>query len=223
MITGIDHQFTQLALENQKDMLAAMDGDKEALIRVEARQQAALAVMDYIPVIGAAKGFYDAEKLEDYLLATLSVIPSGKLSVKIIEKLKVAVKAKNAPETRILLNEIKRDISKSGTVWDSIKATQPAIPGTSIPKSFEMTVNGKVVWVNPNATKHMEEYLTRNGLSHSTTEGSQAMLSSLQHAIKNASSQGLKFNEKMQVGRWELIFSQRSTDPYPVLKHALYK
>lgn len=77
--------------------------------------------------------------------------------------------------------------------------------------------------MNPNATKHMGEYLTRNGLSHSTTEGSQAMLTSLQSAIKYASVQGLHFNEKMQVGRWELIFSQRPTDPYPVLKHALYK
>jgi len=115
------------------------------------------------------------------------------------------------------------DIVKTGTVFDSIKATQTAIPGTSIPKSFELNVNGKTVWVNPNATKHMGEYLTRNGLSHSTTEGSQAMLTSLQSAIKDASSQGFKFNEKMQVGRWELVFSQRPTDPYPVLKHALYK
>lgn len=115
------------------------------------------------------------------------------------------------------------DIVKTGTVFDSIKATQPAIPGTSIPKSFELNVNGQTVWVNPNATKHMGEYLTRNGLSHSTTEGSQAMLTSLQSAVKDASSTGLKFNEKMQVGRWELIFSQRPSDPYPVLKHALYK
>ncbi|WP_337264894.1 MULTISPECIES: VENN motif pre-toxin domain-containing protein [unclassified Serratia (in: enterobacteria)] len=111
----------------------------------------------------------------------------------------------------------------TGTVFDSIKATQPAIPGTSIPKSFELTVDGQTIWVNPNATKHMGEYLTRNGLSHSTSEGSQAMLTSLQSAVRDASSQGIKFNEMMQVGRWELVFSQRPTDPYPVLKHALYK
>ncbi|EPW5279693.1 hemagglutinin repeat-containing protein [Yersinia enterocolitica] len=129
---------------------------------------------------------------------------------------KVAGKAESAAK-------VGADFAKTGTVFDSIKATQPAIPGTSIPKSFELNVNGQTVWVNPNATKHMGEYLTRNGLSHSTTEGSQAMLTSLQVAVKDASSQGLKFNEKMQVGRWELIFSQRPTDPYPVLKHALYK
>lgn len=69
----------------------------------------------------------------------------------------------------------------------------------------------------------MGEYLTRNGLSHSTTEGSEAMLSSLQIAVKDASSQGFKCNEKMQIGCWELIFNQRPKDPYPVLKYALYK
>lgn len=133
------------------------------------------------------------------------------------------VVAKVAGKAESVAAKVGADIAKTGTVFDSIKATQPAIPGTSIPKSFELNVNGQTVWVNPNATKHMGEYLTRNGLSHSTTEGSQAMLTSLQSAVKDASSQGIKFNEKMQVGRWELIFSQRPTDPYPVLKHALYK
>lgn len=94
-------------------------------------------------------------------------------------------------------NAAKNSQIPTGTVFDSIKATQPAIPGTSIPKSFELNVNGQTVWVNPNATKHMGEYLTRNGLSHSTSEGSQAMLTSLQSAVKDASSQGFKFNEVM--------------------------
>ncbi|MEW5292012.1 pretoxin, partial [Erwinia papayae] len=133
------------------------------------------------------------------------------------------VVAKVAGKAELAAAKAGTEIVKTGTVFDSIKATQPAIPGTSIPKSFELNVNGQTVWVNPNATKHMGEYLTRNGLSHSTTEGSQAMLTSLQSAVIDASLQGFKFNEKMQVGRWELVFSQRPSDPYPVLKHALYK
>nr|WP_171971343.1 hemagglutinin repeat-containing protein [Serratia marcescens] len=136
---------------------------------------------------------------------------------------KTAAEATAAKAEAVAANAVKNSQLPTGTVFDSIKATQPAIPGTSIPKSFELTVNGQTIWVNPNATKHMGEYLTRNGLSHSTSEGSQAMLTSLQDAVKNASSQGIKFNEMMQVGRWELVFSQRPTDPYPVLKHALYK
>ncbi|HIE0651499.1 TPA: VENN motif pre-toxin domain-containing protein, partial [Serratia marcescens] len=136
---------------------------------------------------------------------------------------KTAAEATAAKAEAVAANAVKNSQLPTGTVFDSIKATQPAIPGTSIPKSFELTVNGQTIWVNPNATKHMGEYLTRNGLSHSTSEGSQAMLTSLQDAVKNASSQGIKFNEMMQVGRWELVFSQRPADPYPVLKHALYK
>jgi len=58
---------------------------------------------------------------------------------------------------------------KSGTVFDSIKATQPALKGTSIPKSFELSAGSSKFWVHPNATKHMSEYLTRNGLSPSSS------------------------------------------------------
>lgn len=60
----------------------------------------------------------------------------------------------------------------TGTVWDSVKATQGAIKGTSIPKSFELAVDGGKFWVHPNATKHMAEYLTRNGMSHGTAMSS---------------------------------------------------
>ncbi|WP_261666541.1 hemagglutinin repeat-containing protein [Erwinia mallotivora] len=86
------------------------------------------------------------------------------------------VVAKVAGKAELAAAKAGTEIVKTGTVFDSIKATQPAIPGTSIPKSFELNVNGQTVWVNPNATKHMGEYLTRNGLSHSTTEGSQLCL-----------------------------------------------
>ncbi|WBG91738.1 hypothetical protein N5580_04060 [Pantoea piersonii] len=159
---------------------------------------------------------------------------AAKITAGVTEKIvaKVAYKAESATakagaevahKTESAIEKAGAEVAKTGTVFDSIKATQPAIPGTSIPKSFELNVDDQIFWVNPNATKHMGEFLTRNGLSHSTTEGSQAMLTSLQSAVKDASSQGLKFNEKMQVGRWELVFSQRPSDPYPVLKHALYK
>ncbi len=58
--------------------------------------------------------------------------------------------------------------------------------------------------MHPNATKHMAEYLTRNGFSHSAPVGSQAMLKSFQQSVNKAASQGIKYGEMMQVGRWEL-------------------
>jgi filamentous hemagglutinin len=163
----------------------------------------------------------------DALPAGLTAATVSKMPAETLSELKALMTVEKQTGSKVtkesLISVVTTSHLSTGTVFDSIKATQPAIPGTSIPKSFEFNVNGQTFWVNPNATKHMGEYLTRNGLSHSTTEGSQAMLTSLQSAIKDASAHGLHFNEKMQVGRWELIFSQRPTDPYPVLKHALYK
>lgn len=47
----------------------------------------------------------------------------------------------------------------TGTVWDSIKSTQPNYLGSVIPKSFEMTLpNGQKVCVHGNATEHIAEY-----------------------------------------------------------------
>ncbi|MDL5593599.1 DUF637 domain-containing protein [Bacillus subtilis] len=112
----------------------------------------------------------------------------------------------------------------TSTIWDKIKPTQPSLNGTSIPKSFEISTDGGSFWVHPNATKHMEEFLTRNGLSHTSSLSSQAMLGSFQQALNNAATQGIKYGEVMQVGRWELIFSSgRPGDVLPVVKHALYK
>jgi RHS repeat-associated protein len=112
----------------------------------------------------------------------------------------------------------------TGTVWDAIKVTQAAKPGTTIPHSFELATSGGRFWVHPNATKHMVEYVTRNGASHGMPINSQAMLTSLQGSVEAAAQQGIRFGEAMQVGRWELVFSQgRAGDALPVLKHALYK
>lgn len=56
-------------------------------------------------------------------------------------------------------------IATTDTVWDKIKPTQALNIGSSIPKSFELTVGNSKYWVNPNATKHMVEYANRT-LSH---------------------------------------------------------
>ncbi|WP_017687496.1 WXG100 family type VII secretion target [Paenibacillus sp. PAMC 26794] len=111
---------------------------------------------------------------------------------------------------------------KTGIVWDDIKATQPNNPGTNIPKSFEINVNGERYWVNPNATKHMVEYSTRT-LSHGQKLTEQQLIRSFQSAVKEAAAKGYKFNEPVIVGNWELIFSpSREAGQLPVIKHGLY-
>jgi len=112
--------------------------------------------------------------------------------------------------------------SKASTVWDSVKPTQGNLEGTYVPKSFELTTDDSKFWVHPNATKHMQEYLTRNGVTHSTPMNSQAMLTSFRSAVNKAVSQGYKSGEMIIVDNWEIIFgSGKSGDALPVIKHAL--
>jgi RHS repeat-associated protein len=112
---------------------------------------------------------------------------------------------------------------ESGTVWDHITATQPECAGTAVPKSFEVTAGGSRFWVHPNATKHMAEFITRNGTSHMQMN-SQAMLTSFQASVEAAVRTGVQYGKPMQMGRWELIFSAgRPGDALPVIKHALYR
>jgi hypothetical protein len=111
-----------------------------------------------------------------------------------------------------------------GAVWDVVKPTQAVRAGTAIPKSFEVAAGASRFWVHPNATKHMAEFIARNGPSHGMPMNSQAMLTSFQSSVEAAVRTGIKFGEPMQVGRWELIFSVgRSGDALPVIKHALYR
>ncbi len=110
----------------------------------------------------------------------------------------------------------------TGTVYDSIKATQDLIPGTSVPRSFEISVDSGSFWVHGNGTKHMEEYLTRNGMSHGTSMSSQAMLSSFRGALNEATKNGYKANEMIHSGGWELMLGAgKAGDQLPVIKHAM--
>lgn len=110
------------------------------------------------------------------------------------------------------------------SVWDNIKITQPIYNGTKIPKSFELVASGEKFWVHPNGTKHMVEYITRNPMSHGMPINSQTLLSSFQNSVSSAVKQGIKYDEIMNVGNWELIFSKARGDGLlPVIKHAVYR
>lgn len=120
------------------------------------------------------------------------------------------------------ITAIEKGTKITGTVWDDIKPTQAVVEGTSIPKSFELNVNGQKFWVNPNGTKHMIEYSTRN-LSHGRKLTEQQLLASLQASTAEAIAKGYQFNVPIKVGNWEIIFSPaREIGQLPVIKHAQY-
>ena len=111
----------------------------------------------------------------------------------------------------------------TGTVWDNIKATQPEILGSSIPKSFELNVGKSKFWVHPNATKHIAEYpKTKWPYGNKIIE--QQLLNGLHGVMSETVKRGYNYNEIIDLDDWEIIISMPGrTGTLPVIKHALYK
>ncbi|WP_352230666.1 ribonuclease YeeF family protein [Bacillus subtilis] len=178
-----------------------------------------LEEVSYIPEdkVGGAKS------LDSFLAGTQYelvewLIPTNTAKKLVIRGVKNLVKKETKEITSQSINKV------SGTVWDNIKITQPIYKGTRIPKSFELKANGEQFWVHPNGTKHMVEYIKRDAATHGMPMNSQTLLSSFQNSVKKAVKQGVKYDEIMNVGNWELIFSKpRGDDLLPVIKHAVYR
>lgn len=113
----------------------------------------------------------------------------------------------------------------TGTVWDSVKATQPNYPGSVIPKSFEMTLpNGQKVWIHGNATEHIAEYAqfkAKDYTPEAVRLSSQQQLNSLQGALNSATKNGVEYNKLITIGGWELkLAPPRQLGELPAVIHA---
>ncbi len=171
--------------------------------------------------------FLGTKELDKLTKATKGLI-TGKKSVNINLADDIANQASNKLDDLSSTTGIDDIIEGAGnaskTVWDNIKITQPMYDGTKIPKSFELTASGEKFWVHPNGTKHMVEYITKDPMSHGMPINSQTLLSSFQNSVSDAVKQGVKYDEIMNAGNWELIFSKpRGDGLLPVIKHAVYR
>jgi|SRR5690554_1041486 len=110
-------------------------------------------------------------------------------------------------------------VEHSSKIWLSITTKGANVAGTQIPKYF--TLGGKF-YVNPNATKHMAEYVARFGPSHSAKLRSQLTLSSFKSSVDQISKQGnLVMGKMYKSGNWEIIFSEAQfKGGLTVIKHA---
>lgn len=136
------------------------------------------------------------------------------------------------PQGYVANPSISVDVLGLSSVWSSVKATQPPVAGSVIPKSFEMTLSdGKRIWVHPNATKHMvddaaaiavERRKLPSGWSDEASKlYQQQQLGSLRGAVNTAATNGIPMDQMIKVNGWELIFSPaRQAGGLPVLKHA---
>jgi len=116
--------------------------------------------------------------------------------------------------------------ARTGTVWDHIKPTGVMYPNTKIPKSFEISLGDKKLWVAPNATKHMLEYIAEAGeISHNMPINSQTLLHSFKSAVEHATASGIKYTkDPFVIDCWELMFSPPRADGLlSAVKHAIYK
>lgn len=111
------------------------------------------------------------------------------------------------------------DIAKTGTVFDSIKGTQPVYPGSVIPKSFEMSLpNGQKVWVHGNATEHMAEYAASKAVTQTAEAvrlASQEELRSFQAAVNTATKNKMPYGERITVDGWQLEIKPPRAAGYP--------
>jgi len=114
----------------------------------------------------------------------------------------------------------------TATVWDFIKAGADLYPGTNLPQAFTLDLgNGTSIWVNYNATKHINEYVSKGRVPMFLTQPitEQTMLLSLREAVKEATKNGVKYtDEPISCGGWELLFGEPDTPGFlPTLIHAL--
>ncbi|WP_088831371.1 RHS repeat-associated core domain-containing protein [Paenibacillus tyrfis] len=111
-------------------------------------------------------------------------------------------------------------VAKTGTVWDTLQATQGAISGTAVPRSFVLSglkIGEKELWVHGNATKHMGEYLNTIQLPKQRDIASQSMLKSFRAAVEEAIPSLQEGRNFITVGGWELGID--STDG--IIYHAM--
>jgi hypothetical protein len=113
-----------------------------------------------------------------------------------------------------------------GTVWNSIKATQPLYKGTTIPTSFTIEAGNQEIWVHGNATEHIYEEVVKvmktPGIN--PKQYTQLLLSDLQGTLQKITNSGIKYGQLINEGKWELKFGPpRAEGQLPALIHAVFK
>ncbi|SFB48400.1 intein C-terminal splicing region [Amycolatopsis marina] len=110
------------------------------------------------------------------------------------------------------------------TVYKFMKATDDFYPGTKLPRNFEFELeNGLKVWMHPNGTKHIEEFLNGKAVRPELRNVQMHWeLGTLRKALSKAYENGApKFDEIFVSEGWELkIGPPREEGMLPAVYHA---
>lgn len=177
-------------------------------------------------VEGATAGVVPAEEPETWMEMAGQVV--GNVYGQMVQDAAAGTLAKLGARALRFLGVAPEAASATGTVWDAVKATQPAYRGTAIPRSFELRTDAASVWVHGNATEHLAEYavamLNRGVARDLVNLASQQQIRSLQAAVGAATEAGVPYGKIVNVGGWELKFARpRAEGQLPALIHALQK
>lgn len=113
-------------------------------------------------------------------------------------------------------------------VWSYIVPTQEEYPGTSLPKSFNISTSHGPMWTHANATKHIYEAIISvkdNPRLKNTNPALyvQFIMYDYWKSLQKSVSGGIHYNKIIVSGNWEFIFSKaRETGKNPVIKHARF-
>ncbi|MBN2840252.1 MAG: RHS repeat-associated core domain-containing protein, partial [Coriobacteriia bacterium] len=116
-------------------------------------------------------------------------------------------------------------------VLSRVEDAGAAYRGTLIPRYFTFATRGGRVFVNPNATEHLAELVSRNPVAAETAAAETKMatsliLESLEEAVSTTLNAGVRYGELIEVGGWKLVFAEAREAGAgmvrTVLKHAIY-
>ena len=122
-----------------------------------------------------------------------------------------------------------REIWNTSIVWRHIEVTQENYGGTALPRSFNIDTPRGKMWTHGNATKHMHEAILSLKEDPKLKDSNpklytQFILFDYWKSLNAAVNNGIKYERKINFGKWEFIFSKpRKQGGYPVIKHACFK
>ncbi len=194
----------------------------------------ALLSLGLIPFLGvlseSEKLIQGAKALKEILGQLVIVLQKyGKTGLTTIKQ-SLAKKGKNLQDMVSQLRGVSKEggeiLDFAGKIRGKMSNLGEAIPGTTIPKYFRLKTEGAEFFVNPNATKHMGEYIKSLPTSHDFPLRNDVMLASFESGVKDAVKSGawktsLDSGKPIVSGGWELIFAKRPSDELIVIKHAL--
>ena len=236
IVTGLIPIAGQLG--DARDLIHALDDifNKEGFKKIASWATLVLIVIGFIPGVGDAikslgrRGIRYLDnngiiKRIGQWLGSNVISPIlervGDITAPLVSRIKNAIKGK-LDDT----HQIARQVYDSA-VWEKIDPTASVVRGTEIPATFNVSAGEQQFWVNANGSEHMAEYVLSRDLNNLHPYNmeliNQIVLTQFQAAVETAVQQGIKYDEMMVVGNYELIFRPaRQEGLNPVISHARY-